>query len=177
MTLGSPQPRNCDTLVPLSHLRWIRRDPSFGGRFGSIIFGWGGFGVHNFLVGKIKHPSLLRRRRGECGDFEEDWSVCPQCRFFPRVATILTRWSCLLAGEEKEEKKHLDLLPPFLSFATLAVKYLALVHLVCLYRGLIVVLQSAVRLKQFFLFWYLSVGIINTNQPYIFFKVCLQATK
>ena len=27
------------------------------------------------------------------------------------------------------------------------------------------------------LFWYLSVGIINTNQPYIFFKVSLQATK
>ena len=69
-------------------------DPSFlgGEDLGSIIFWWEKSSIHHFWGGG----------GGECGDFEEDWSVCPQCRFFPRVATILTRWSCLLAEEKRK---------------------------------------------------------------------------
>ena len=77
----------------------------------------------------------------------------------------------------RKEKKHLDLLPPLLSFATLAVRYFAPCPSGLPVQGSDCGVAKRCQVETISLFWYLSVGKINTNQPYIFFKVSLQATK
>ena len=85
---------------------------------------------------------MWRLRRGlEC---------LPSVPFLPSCCHHLD--PVVLLTCRRKEKKHLDLLPPLLSFATLAVNILLLVHPDCLYRGLIVALQSTVTLKQFLYF-------------------------
>ena len=87
---------NCDTLVPPPDLRWSRQDPSFGGKkcsresslclqpyfapswqFWEPITYWEP--KFTFWVPIWPFWDDFRKRRGEP-------------RFFPRVATILTRW-------------------------------------------------------------------------------------